>query len=246
MQAKKIETLLKDSPYPGRGIIMGSTPDGVHAGIAYFIMGRSDNSRNRVFEENGSGLRAKAFDESKVTDPSLIIYNPVKVMGDSIIVTNGDQTDQIARLMGREQLTFQQALQFIAFEPDKPYYTPRISAVMNLCSDGLGFRYQLSIAKTANGNPDSCNRFLYTYEPLAGLGHFIHTYGDDDKNLPSFSGEPVAVEMPNDIDGFTEGVWNALNAANKVSLFTRFVEVKTGNVQSRIVNKNKFEKGEYQ
>ncbi|MCL1789201.1 MAG: IMP cyclohydrolase [Oscillospiraceae bacterium] len=214
---------------------MGLTPDGGNAVIVYFIMGRSENSRNRIFVEDGVNLRTQAFDESKVSDPSLIIYRPVRADGNRMIVTNGVQTDGIAKLMDKKHLTFEQALQFIEFEPDPPIYTPRISAIMDL----VHFNYRLSIAKTADGNPDSCSRFAYSYSsPVAGQGHFIHTYGNDDKNLPSFCGEPVAVEIDNDnIDAFTEKLWHSLNADNKVSLFTRYIDLNNGNFESRVVNK---------
>ncbi|MCL2072117.1 MAG: IMP cyclohydrolase [Oscillospiraceae bacterium] len=237
---RKISEVLSSQTYPGRGIIMGMTPDGTKAAIAYFIMGRSTNSRNRVFAEDGQNLRAQAFDESKVENPSLIIYNAVKVTGDKIIVTNGEQTDQITALMDNKRLTFEQALNFIKFEPDPPIYTPRISAVMKfLFGTQTYFNYSLSIAKTADGNPDSCRRFVYSYsKPIAGQGHFIHTYGNDDKNLPSFSGEPVTVEIEGGIDEFTDTIWNSLNSDNKVSLFTRYIEVNSGEAESRVVNKN--------
>ena len=242
MEAKKISEILGSKPYPGRGIIMGRSSDGNHAAIAYFIMGRSANSRNRIFEETEgihNDIRTKAFDECLVTDPSLIIYNPVKTHWDKIIVTNGVQTDEISELMDAKRLTFEQALRFIEFEPDAPYYTPRISGVINFCDSAPFFDYALSIAKTADGNPESCRRFVYNYSvPIAGQGHFIHTYGDDDKNLPSFSGEPITVEIGNDIDEFTSTIWNSLHADNKVSLFTRYVSMVDGESQNRIVNKN--------
>ena len=235
---KKISEVLQSHAYPGRGIIMGMTPDGNKAAIAYFIMGRSENSRNRVFVDEGDNLRTQAFDESKVTDPSLIIYNPVKTdMGKSrVIVTNGVQTDGIAQLMDKKQLTFERALQFIEFEPDAPIYTPRISSIMNLRE----FNYALSIAKTADGNPDSCSRFVYSYEPVAGQGHFIHTYDHENKELkllPSFAGEPIAIEIDADIDVFTDNIWSSLNADNKVSLFTRFIDLDSKKAESRVINK---------
>jgi IMP cyclohydrolase len=232
---KKISEALGAQAYPGRGIIMGMTTDGSKAVIAYFIMGRSDNSRNRVFIEDGDDLRTKAFDESLVTDPDLIIYRAVRAEGDRILVTNGNQTDEIAKLMDRKQLTFEQALQFIDFEPDAPIYTPRISAIMKLNN----LNYRLSIVKTAGGNPYSTRRFVYSYsKPIAGKGHFIHTYGPDDKNLPSFGGEPTSVEIDNDIDMFTNTIWKSLNKDNKVSLFTRFIDIGSRKYESRIVNKN--------
>lgn len=232
---KKLTDVLLSQSYHGRGIVSGLNPDGDKAVIAYFIMGRSENSRNRVFAAEGCNLRTEAYDESKLTDPTLIIYRPLRVDGKRIIVTNGVQTDGIAKLLDKKHLTFEQALQFIDFEPDPPIYTPRISAIINLNN----FNYSMSIAKTADGNPDSCNRFCYSYSnPIAGQGHFIHTYGADAKTLPSFSGEPVMVEIENDIDGFTDSIWNSLNADNKVSLFTRFVDIESGEYTDRIINKN--------
>ena len=234
-------------PYPGRGIIIGRTDCSNKAVIAYFIMGRSENSRNRIFAENGDGISSKAFDESKVVDPSLIIYNPVRADGNRILVTNGVQTDEIAESMDTNELTFEQALQLIEFEPDPPIYTPRISGIIGIygnsdVSDNTNFDYTLSIAKTADGNPDSCSRFTYSYQPLAGKAHFIHTYGDEVDGVPtSFSGEPVSIDLNNecsDIDGFTNAVWSSLNEANKVSLFTRFIDLKSGNTESRVVNKH--------
>jgi IMP cyclohydrolase len=230
---KKISDILKSHPYPGRGIIMGRSSCATKAVIAYFIMGRSDNSRNRVFIQEGCCIKTKAYDENLISDPSLIIYNLAKQSRGLIIVTNGAQTDEIAVLMDKG-LTFFQALQFIEFEPDAPYYTPRISAVMNMND----FNYQLSIVKTADGNPDSCNRFMYSYESAAGKGHFIHTYGNDDKSLASFSGEPLSIEIDDDIDTFTNTIWDSLNADNKVSLFTRFINLSDNKSESRIINKN--------
>jgi IMP cyclohydrolase len=239
-KVKKISDILQSNPYPGRGIIMGRTATGNKAVIAYFIMGRSTNSRNRVFTQSGVhgwDVRTEAYNESLVTDPSLIIYTPVKVWGNSIVVSNGSQTDELVRLMGN-QLTFQQALQFIEFEPDAPYYTPRITGLMNFRGKG-GCEYSLSIVKTADGAPSSCRRFLYSYtSPLGGQGHFIHTYGNDDLNLPSFCGEPIAIEIDDDIDVFTDTIWNSLNKDNKVSLFTRYIDISEGEYVSRMINKN--------
>jgi hypothetical protein len=241
METQNIANLLAEQSYQGRGIIMGRSPAGNKAVIAYFIMGRSENSRNRVFVESGihgKDVRAKAFDESLVTDPSLIIYTPVKVFGGKVVVSNGSQTDDIVRLMN-DQLTFEQTLRFFTFEPDAPYYTPRISALMHFCDDDK-FKYALSIAKTSDGNPKSCQRFLYTYpEPIAGQGHFIHTYGDDDQKLPSFTGEPHTVKIDGDIDEFAQNIWGALNEDNKISLFVRYVDISNGEIKSRIINKNK-------
>ena len=236
MQTIDIRKELQDNAYPGRGIIIGKSLDGKSAVCAYFIMGRSENSRNRIFVEDGSGIRTQAFDPSKVEDPSLIIYAPVRVLGNKTIVTNGDQTDTIYELMN-QQMTFEQALMTREFEPDAPNYTPRISGILKI-TDGA-FSYALSILKSANGNPAACQRFYFSFKtPLDGEGHFIHTYQGDGNPLPSFEGEPKPVQIPNDIDGFTERIWNSLNDENKVSLFVRYIDLASEKVQSRIVNKN--------
>lgn len=236
MKLLNLETLLKENAYPGRGIVLGKTPDGKKASIAYFIMGRSVNSRNRIFEKTADGIRTKAFDESKLTDPHLIIYNPVRVLGNKTIVTNGDQTDTIYELMDK-QMTFEQALRTRTYEDDAPNYTPRISGILHF-EDGA-FNYAISILKSADGNPDCTERFTYTYtNPLNGVGHFIHTYMGDGSPLPSFEGEPEKVATLDDIDAYTDMIWNSLNADNKVSLFVRFVDLETNEVTDRIVNKN--------
>ena len=237
MEMLSIEKELQGNSYPGRGIIIGKSADGTKAVTAYFIMGRSENSRNRVFVEEGEGIRTQAFDPAKIEDPSLIIYAPVRVLGDETIVTNGDQTDTVYE--GREKgLTFEESLRSREFEPDGPNYTPRISGLMKI-KDGT-FHYAMSILKSNNGNPDACNRYTFAYEnPVAGEGHFIHTYMNDGNPLPSFEGEPVLVDIGDDIDAFTELVWNNLNADNKVSLFVRYIDIETGKYESRIVNKNK-------
>ena len=229
---------LKQNSYPGRGIVLGRTEDGAKAVIAYFIMGRSTNSRNRIFVEDGAGIRTQAFDPSKMVDPSLIIYSPVRVLGNTTIVTNGDQTDTIYDLMN-QQLTFEQALRTREFEPDQPNYTPRISGIVK-CSDGK-MNYAMSILKSADGDPSCCERYTFSYDaPLAGKGRFIHTYMGDGNPLPSFEGEPTLVEIGNDdIDAFAEKVWGALNEDNKVSLFVRYIDIATGKADSRIINKNK-------
>lgn len=200
-------------------------------------MGRSENSRNRVFLEEGKGIRTEAFDADKLTDPSLIIYSPVKVLDNKTIVTNGDQTDTIYDMMSR-QFTFEQALSTREFEPDAPNYTPRISGIVKIGEQG--FNYALSILKSADGNPQSCQRYTYSYyNPVNGEGRFIHTYMGDGNPLPSFEGEPVKVEIGDDgIDDFTDKIWNALNEENKVSLFVRYIDINTGEYESRIVNKN--------
>jgi len=227
---------LKQNSYPGRGIVLGRTEDGTKAVIAYFIMGRSTNSRNRIFVEDGAGIRTQAFDPSKMVDPSLIIYSPVRVLGNTTIVTNGDQTDTIYE--GLEKgLTFEQSLRSRTFEPDGPNFTPRISGEIVL-ADG-GFTYDMSILKSNSGDPEETLRFTFSYDcPKAGEGHFIHTYQGDGSPLPSFEGEPVPVEISGDIDSFTKAVWENLNKDNKVSLFVRFIDPKDGSCESRIVNRN--------
>ena len=228
---------LNSNTYPGRGIVIGKTKDGKKAVTAYFIMGRSNNSRNRVFVEEGEGIRTQAFDPSKLEDPSLIIYAPVRVLGNKIIVTNGDQTDTIYEGMDK-QLTFEQSLRTREFEPDAPNYTPRISGIMHV--ENGKYNYAMSILKINNGNPEACNRYTFAYEnPVAGEGHFIHTYMHDGNPLPSFEGEPKLVEINGDIDEFTNMVWTNLNEDNKVSLFVRFIDIETGEYETRIVNKNK-------
>ena len=223
--------------YPGRGIVIGKSADGKKAVVAYFIMGRSENSRNRVFVEDGEGIRTQAFDPSKLTDPSLIIYAPVRVLGNKTIVTNGDQTDTIYEGMDK-QLTFEQSLRSRKFEPDAPNFTPRISGIMHI--ENGSYNYALSILKSDNGDDSGCNRFTFAYEnPKAGQGRFIHTYMGDGNPLPSYEGEPTLIDIKGDIDEFTNSVWNSLNADNKVSLFTRFIDIETGKYESRIVNKNK-------
>lgn len=236
MNAISIEKELKENSYPGRGIIIGRSADGTKAVTAYFIMGRSENSRNRVFVEEGDGIRTQAFDPSKLVDPSLIIYAPVRVLGNKTIVTNGDQTDTIYDLMDK-QMTFEQALRTREFEPDAPNYTPRISGIMHI-EDGK-YSYALSILKSNNGDPSSCNRYTFAYNDCpAGEGRFIHTYKGDGNPLPSFEGEPKLIEIPDDMDAFTELLWNSLNEDNKVSLFVRYIDIATGQFTSRIVNKN--------
>ena len=237
MERVSLAKELSGTTYPGRGIVIGKSADGTKAVTAYFIMGRSENSRNRIFVEDGEGIRTQAFDPSKLTDPSLIIYAPVRVLGNKTIVTNGDQTDTIYEGMDR-QMTFEQSLRCREFEPDAPNYTPRISGVMHI--EGGKYNYAMSILKSNNGSPDSCLRFTFAYEnPAAGEGHFIHTYQCDGNPLPSFQGEPKLVEISGDIDEFTGRVWESLNEDNKVSLFVRYIDIATGEYESRIVNKNK-------
>ncbi len=237
MEMLSLEKVLSENEYPGRGIVIGRTADGTKAVTAYFIMGRSENSRNRVFVEDGQGIRTQAFDPSKLSDPSLIIYAPVRVLGNKTIVTNGDQTDTVYDLMDKQQ-TFEQSLTTRKFEPDGPNYTPRISGVMHI--EAGNYDYAMSILKSHNGNPDQCNRYTFSYDnPIAGEGHFIHTYMGDGNPLPSFEGEPEWVKIEGNIDEFTDMIWNSLNEDNKVSLFVRFIDIKTGSYETRIVNKNK-------
>ncbi len=227
---------LAGNTYPGRGIVIGKTPDGKKAVTAYFIMGRSSNSRNRVFVTEGEGIRTEAFDPSKLEDPSLIIYAPVRVLNEYTIVTNGDQTDTIFDGMANGE-TFEQSLRVREFEPDGPNFTPRISGVMQV-KDGQ-FHYAMSILKSNNGNPEACNRYTFTYEnPVAGEGHFIHTYAQDINPLPSFEGEPKWVEILDDMEEFTNMLWTNLNENNKVSLFVRYIDIETGKYETKIINKN--------
>ena len=235
MQLHSLEQLLKQNAYPGRGIVIGRTPDGKKAVIVYFIMGRSDNSRNRVFVEEGEGIRTQAHDPAKCKDPSLIIYAPVRVLGDDTIVTNGDQTDTVYEGL-KKGLDFGRSLSSRTFEPDAPNYTPRISGIVMRRQDG--FCYELSILKSHHGDPVSCDRFTYSYEnPAAGEGSFIHTYKGDGDPLPSFEGDPVRVAVGGDIDTFGRLVWESLNPDNKVSLFVRFIDTATGAADTRIYNK---------
>ena len=228
---------IASTSYPGRGIVIGKSADGSKAVIAYFIMGRSENSRNRVFAETEDGIKTQAFDPSKLVDPSLIIYSPVRVLGNKTIVTNGDQTDTIYEGMDK-QLTFEQSLRSREFEPDGPNYTPRISGIMHIENDK--YNYAMSILKSDNGNPDSCLRFTYAYEnPLPGEGRFIHTYMHDGNPLPSFEGEPKKIEIPDSLDEFVATLWENLNPDNKVSLFVRYIDIATRETQTKIINKNK-------
>ena len=234
----KIADLLSANTYPGRGIIIGQSKDGKNAMIAYFIMGRSENSRNRIFEKFDGGMRTKAFDESKLTDPSLIIYNPYLQYGKNIdIITNGDQTDTVYNAL-KDEKTFEEGLRTREFEPDCPNYTPRISGINYYCFQRNVFTYKLSILKSSNGNPEVCNRYFYEYAPIAGLGHFIHTYECDGNPIPSFYGEPEMVELPNTAEELADVVWNNLNADNKVSLFVRTVPLDGSEPTEIIINKN--------
>ena len=235
----KLQTLRKAvgaTTYPGRGIVIGRSRNGEKAVIAYFIMGRSVNSRNRIFSVEGDGIRTEAFDPSQMKDPSLVIYAPVRVYGDTLIVTNGDQTDTIYDYLKAEK-SFEDALRTREFEPDAPNFTPRISGTATVKAGKLD--YKLSILKSSDGNPAQCQRQFFDYpNPVAGEGHFIHTYSGDGDPIPSFEGEPERVQLGNDIDAITKELWDNLDADNKVSLFVRLIDLETGERETRIVNKN--------
>lgn len=230
----KIGEIIKDNAYVGRGIIVGKTPDGDKAAVAYFIMGRSENSRNRVFVENGEEVIIHPYDASKVEDPSLIIYSPIRVIENNLIVTNGDQTDTIYDFV-KDGKTFTQALETREFEPDAPNFTPRISAMLTF--DENDFTYEMSILKSADEKGSACNRYTYSYPSLKGLGHFIHTYQHDGNPIPTFCGEPERVIIPADIDEFVSDIWENLNEQNKISLYVRYVDLKTGEIENRMINK---------
>ncbi len=232
MELLNLNEVLKGNTYPGRGIVIGRCDCGCSMVIAYFIMGRSENSRNRVFLEDGEGIKTKAFDEAKLVDPSLIIYSPVRVIDGKTIVTNGDQTDTVYDFV-KEGKTFEEALRTRCYEPDEPNFTPRISGIVE------GDFYKLSILKSADGDGDGHHRYFYEYyNTKPGIGHFIHTYKCDGNPIPSFEGEPEKVELKGDIDTFTKNVWESLNSDNKVSLFVRYIDLQTGKYDTRIINKN--------
>lgn len=236
-----LEKLLCENTYPGRGIVIGQSADGKSALIAYFIMGRSVNSRNRIFESFKGGMRTKAFDESKLVDPSLIIYNPYLNEGDIDIITNGDQTDTIRdyiRENGEDGTAFEKALYTREFEPDEPNYTPRVSGILHYDFADNTFNYQLSILKSRNGDPSTCQRFFYHYEPTAGIGHFIHTYKCDGNPIPSFAGDPEEVALPNTAKELADLTWASLNEDNKVSLFIRQIPLDGSKPTEMIINKN--------
>lgn len=237
MKQQSLKEELAGNEYPGRSIIIGKSQDGKYAVAAYFIMGRSENSRNRVFVTEGEGIRTQAFDPSKMKDPSLIIYAPVRVLGNDTIVTNGDQTDTVYDGLAKG-LTFEQSLRSRTFEPDGPNFTPRISADLHI--ENGNYDFSLSILKSDDGNEGSSNRYTFSYEnPRAGLGRFIHTYMKDGNPLPSYEGEPTLVDLTGSIDELTDRIWNNLNADNKVSLFVRYIDIASGKYETRIVNKNK-------
>ena len=233
-EIKTMEAAVKGNSYVGRGIVLGRSKDGKKAVSAYFIMGRSENSRNRIFLEEGENVMIKPFDESKVEDPSLIIYYPMRKHEDKLIVTNGDQTDTIYEHL-QEGKSFEEALDTRCFEPDGPNLTPRISCMFTF---GQELTYKMSILKSADAEGSACNRYYYNYPALAGLGHFIHTYVRDGNPLPTFLGEPERVEIPDDIDAFTAEIWNHLDADNKISLYVRYVDLETGKATNRMINKN--------
>ena len=235
-EVNNIGKLIKDNSYVGRGIILGKSEDSKSAVFAYFIMGRSENSRNRIFVENGSEVIIHPFDASKVEDPSLIIYSPVRKFENKLVVTNGDQTDTVIEFLEKGK-SFEDALETREFEPDGPNWTPRISGMFTF-ADG-DFTYKMNILKSADAEGTACNRFNYSYTALAGLGHFIHTYVCDGNPIPTFQGEPERVAIPNDIDEFTNDIWTNLNDANKISLYVRYINLETGEEENRMINKNK-------
>ena len=231
-----LSELLKNNTYPGRGIVVGKTADGKHAAVAYFIMGRSENSRNRIFKEEGNDVTIYPFDESKVEDPSLIIYSPIRVLDNKLIVTNGDQTDTVYDFIKKGD-SFANALKTREFEPDKPNFTPRISAMLDFADND--FSYSMNILKSADEQGSACNRFNFEYSSaLCGVGHFLHTYMTDGNPIPTFTGEPERVAIPSDIDEFANMIWNSLNEQNKISLYVRFIDLKNGNAANRMFNKN--------
>ncbi len=231
-----IDELIKGNSYVGRGIIIGKTPDGKKAVSAYFIMGRSANSRNRIFVERDDAVFTEPFDSSKVEDPSLIIYAAVREYENKLIVTNGDQTDTIYDFI-KEGKCFNSALQTREFEPDAPNFTPRISGMLTF--ENKDFTYKMSILKSADEEGSACNRYFFSYKPLAGLGHFIHTYVCDGNPIPTFQGEPERISTSDDIEEFTNTLWDALDADNKISLYVRYTDLESGDTESMLINKNK-------
>lgn len=245
-KVRKFGDAVEGNRYPGRGIVVGQSCDGTKAVIAYFIMGRSENSRNRVFVERDGAVFTEPFDVSKLEDPSLIIYAAVRTFSNHLIVTNGDQTDTIYDGLAAGK-TFYEALESRCFEPDAPNFTPRISAEAVFGSgsaeagsadDAATFKYRMSILKSADAEGSACNRFGYDYAPVAGVGHFIHTYEHDGNPLPTFQGEPERVEIPDDIDTFTDEIWNALDEDNRISLYVRYTDIADGTAETRMINKH--------
>jgi len=236
MKKADIAELLRNNAYPGRGIVIGRSEDGKSAVTGYFIMGRSENSRNRVFVEDGNGIRTQAFDPSKLSDPHLIIYAPVRVLGNKTIVTNGDQTDTIYDFV-KDGKSFEEALDTREFEPDGPNWTPRISGMLTF--KGNDFTYKMSILKSADLEGSACNRYTFSYNALNGVGNFIHTYVTDGNPIPTFMGEPERVKIPNDIDEFKDTIWSNLNENNKISIYVRYIDLESGECENRLINKNK-------
>ena len=235
-EVKTMEDTIKGNSYVGRGIVIGKSEDGRKAVTAYFIMGRSDNSRNRIFLEEGENVMIKPFDESKVEDPSLIIYYPLRKSGNKLIVTNGDQTDTIYNFL-KDGKSFEAALETREFEPDGPNWTPRISGILDF-DKKHDFTYKMSILKSADAEGSACSRYCFNYPALSGVGHFIHTYVKDGNPIPTFQGEPERVVIPDDIDTFTDEIWNNLDENNKISLYVRYIDLETGKVENRMINKN--------
>ncbi len=231
----QLADILAGNTYPGRGIVIGKTEDGKKAAVAYFIMGRSENSRNRVFIEKGNEVVIHPFDASKVEDPSLIIYSPIRVYENHLIVTNGDQTDTVYDGLAAGK-SFADALTARTFEPDAPNFTPRISGMLTFQNGD--FTYKMSILKSADAEGSACNRYTFDYVPVNGTGHFIHTYNQDGNPIPTFTGEPERVAIPSDIDEFTRTIWENLNEKNKISLYVRFTDLATGKIENRMINKN--------
>ena len=232
----RIGELIRDNSYVGRGIVIGKSKDGKKAAVAYFIMGRSENSRNRVFVEKGDGIATEAFDPAKLSDPSLVIYSPIKKINNHLIVTNGDQTDTIFEYMSYGR-SFEEALESREFEPDAPNFTPRISGLLTFANNN--FTYKMSILKSADPEGSACNRFNFSYNSLNGLGHFLHTYNCDGNPIPTFTGEPERVEIPNNIDTFIYTIWDNLNEENKISIYAKYIDLEKGSVENRMINKNK-------
>lgn len=235
-QAKSFREAVEGNSYPGRGIVVGETPDGANAVIAYFIMGRSENSRNRVFVKKNDAVFTEAFDESKLTDPSLIIYAAVRTFENHLVVTNGNQTDTVCDGLVSGK-SFHESLKSRCFEPDAPNLTPRISAEV-VFDKKAGFTYSVSILKSADAEGTGCNRYGYDYEPVAGVGHFIHTYECNGNPLPTFQGEPRRLAIPENIDDFTNEIWESLDDDNKISLYVRYTNLISGEAEERLINKH--------
>ena len=235
-ETNNIGELLSGNTYPGRGIIIGKSEDGKSAVSAYFIMGRSENSRNRVFTEKDGAVFTEPYDYAKVSDPSLIIYAAIREIGNKLIVTNGDQTDTVYEYLkaGKDS---RDALRSREFEPDAPNLTPRISGVMTF--ENADFTYEMSILKSSDAEGTACNRYFFEYPALSGLGHFIHTYVCDGNPIPTFQGEPERVKIPNSIDAFTNEIWENLNENNKISLYVIYRDLESGKCERRLINKNK-------